>query len=71
MLKDVQMYKRGQIYWWKDESINSTALKPGVIRKSRPVLIVSNDVGLSCSGIATVVPLTTSRKRKICVLMLH
>lgn len=63
-MRDVQIYKRGQIYWKRG---NSREDIPGLISKVRPVILVSNDVSLGYTGIATVVPLTTCKRyRDIC-----
>lgn len=60
-MRDTQQFVRGQIYWRKSERFEST--EAGIIGKERPVLIVSNNVGLACSNVATVVPLTTAERR--------
>lgn len=64
-MRDTQQFIRGQIYWRKADRWDDT--DAGIIGKDRPVLIVSNNVGLACSTVATVVPLTTSeRKNQLC-----
>lgn len=52
------MIKRGEVYW--------TQMDPSVgaeVRKTRPAVIVSNDIGNANANIVTVLPLTTSVKR--------
>lgn len=61
-MKDVQMYKRGQIYWKVAHNVDA----PGILSKTRPVLLVSNDLALSSGSIATVVPLSTQTQSQKC-----
>ena len=54
---DTSYYCRGQI-WYRSNTREEEGRS--VITKVRPVLIVSNNVGLAYSNIAIVVPLTSS-----------
>lgn len=55
----VKQIRRGEIYFcnFGEENVIGSELK-----KSRPVLIVQNDIGNSCSESAIVVPLTSHNK---------
>lgn len=58
-------YVRGQIWYYKDPQIKVTyhsSIQGSVQSGSRPVIIVSNDVGNKYSKICMVVPLTSKEK---------
>ena len=55
------MVKRGDIIYLKDEAYGK--MKGNIESGSRPMLIVSNDLGNKHSSIAVAVPLTMNRKK--------
>ena len=59
---DIQRYKRGQIWWLKDDTTNySTHLQMG----TRPVIIISNDIANKFSSNVTIIPCTTADKKDL------
>lgn len=59
---DIQRYKRGQIWWLKDEVKDySNHTQAG----TRPVIIISNDAANRFSYNLTVVPCTTAEKKDL------
>lgn len=56
---DSLYYARGQIWNRKNDRDEEGR---AVLKKRRPVIIVSNNVGNFFSGVVTVVPLTTSER---------
>ncbi len=60
MLSDIQYYARGQVYYRADDRGDEGR---SILKKQRPVLIVSNNIGLAASNIAIVVPLSSAPRR--------
>ena len=60
-MKDTQQYLRGQIYWRSPDRYEDAP--KGILGKSRPVILISNNTGLNCSPVATVAPITSSERR--------
>ena len=58
-MNDVSYFSRGQI-WYRTNDRSSEGRC--IIKKCRPVLLVSNNLGLSYSNVAIVVPLTGSAR---------
>lgn len=56
----VNKYRRGQI--WK--RVDNAKYNGNIQGKTRPVIIVSNDVGNSLSSVLSVIPLTSKQKSK-------
>lgn len=51
--------KRGEVFWWNCPDHN----RPHLLKKTRPVLVVSNNTCNLNSAVITVAPLTTKVKR--------
>lgn len=58
----VQKYKRGQIWWMRD---NSPEPKEHLQSGTRPVIIVSNDAANRFSNNLTIIPCTTAEKKDL------
>lgn len=56
---DSSYYARGQI-WYRNDDRDEEGR--GILKKARPVIIVSNNIGIHFSSVAIVVPLTTARR---------
>lgn len=55
----MQRFIRGQVWWYKGEASKSIR---GIQQGTRPVLIVSNNIGNKFSSVVQVVPCTTAYK---------
>lgn len=57
---NVQRYKRGQIWWMRD---NSPTYNEHIQGGTRPVIVISNDLANRFSNNLTVIPCTTAEKK--------
>lgn len=51
--------RRGEVYWWRCPEHH----RPHLLNKTRPVVVVSNDICNAVSKVITVAPMTSQSKK--------